>query len=101
MRLWLYIGAALAVLGAAAGLWAHGWATGHAQAVADNSIAVLEAREEASKAAEEASRTEAARLAAEAERDELARQLEDAANAEPPDSVCRLPLSRVLRLNSR
>lgn len=62
---------------------------------------VAEAQTEAIRAADLASRKEAERLVAEAARADMAQQLEDEARAEPATTTVALPLSRVLRLNSR
>lgn len=69
--------------------------------VMSNKAVVLQAQTEAIRAADLASRKEAERLVAEAARADMAQQLEDEARAEPATTTVALPLSRVLRLNSR
>jgi len=73
---------------------------GYREGAATSKDAVIISQKKQIAAAELASRKEAERLAAEADRDAFAHQLEDAANAQAPSSVC-LPVSRVLRLNQR
>ena len=78
----------------------YGYHRGHVAANTAHALTLAEAREDAVKAAEVASRKEEERLKAEVERAALAQQLEDRAYAETVSHPACLPASRVRRLNS-
>lgn len=84
----------IAVLAIAAGLWGHGYKTGHDSARTAYELAAAKAMAAQVKALND--------LAATEQRNRLlAQELEDAARAEPPASDACLSRSRVLRLQSR
>lgn len=97
MNPWL-ISALLASIGLAG--W-QGYRMGEAAAEGRHAVALLEAQQDALRAADLASRKEAERLLLQAERDRLARDLEDLANADSDADRRAIGADSVSRLNRR
>lgn len=95
MRDYLILAVVLTIIGS----FGFGYHRGYTAANTDHALELAEAREEAVKAAELASRKEEERLKAEAERAALVQQLEELAYAESVSHPACLPASRVRRLN--